>query len=81
VGENLLRDAGCGGAAENPRYIVRTFLVALPLNMTDCREASGAYWAGRSPRLGSIAMCRPTSQDGAGRVAIIHVQIIAHGLS
>jgi hypothetical protein len=38
---------------------MRTFLVALDRKTVDCREAKGANWAGRSPLLGSIAMCRP----------------------
>jgi len=40
---------------------MRTFLVALVRKTVDCREAKGASWAGRSPLLGSIAMCRPPS--------------------
>jgi hypothetical protein len=38
---------------------MRTFLEALDRSNVDCREANGANWAGRSPLLGSIAMCRP----------------------
>ena len=54
-----------GGQMARKRAIgplgVRTFLVAVDLSIDDCREAKGAIWAGRSPLLGSIAVCRPRS--------------------
>jgi hypothetical protein len=58
--------AGEGGCVISTKWAtkfagMRTFLVALDRSAVDCREAKGANWAGRSPLLGSIAMCLPTS--------------------
>jgi hypothetical protein len=61
------RGVQCGGEAEtnwqakHVMPLMRTFLDALDLRTTACRELSAHKWAGRSPLLGSIVRCRPKS--------------------
>jgi hypothetical protein len=65
--------AGCGGRWRWSGHFgmlgMRTFLEALDRSIVDDREASGTNWAGRSPLLGSIALCRPKSEAHARQSA------------
>jgi hypothetical protein len=78
-----LRYAGCGGArrlwsGQSGMFGMRTFLEALDRSIVDCRKANGAKWAGRSPLLGSIAMCRLQSEVHARSASLCIFHARAH---